>query len=177
MNLFNQVDKDQSHIFKSKFLNYFFPGQLEFVNGGWSMPDEACTHYNSLIDQSTLGLKRLNQAFGECGRPKVTWQIDPFGHSKELASLYAQMGYDAIYFAREDYQDRYKRQSSRELEHVWISSADLGNHSNIFAGMMQMGYGNFRNYKENFPTKKLIEILWLIRSSEIFRLGSNWWSR
>ncbi|UXI16369.1 Mite allergen Der p7 [Sarcoptes scabiei] len=116
-------------------------GQLEFVNGGWSMPDEACTHYNSLIDQSTLGLKRLNQAFGECGRPKVTWQIDPFGHSKELASLYAQMGYDAIYFAREDYQDRYKRQSSRELEHVWISSADLGNHSNIFAGMMQMGYG------------------------------------
>ncbi|KAH7644224.1 lysosomal alpha-mannosidase-like protein 2 [Dermatophagoides farinae] len=116
-------------------------GQFEFINGGWSMPDEATTHYQSLIDQSTWGLRRLNDTFGKCGRPRVTWQIDPFGHSREMASLYAQMGYDAMYFAREDYQDRRYRQYHHTLEHVWQGSDDLGNRSDIFTGMMQMGYG------------------------------------
>ena len=29
--------------------------QLEFVNGGWCMNDEASTDYNAIIDQMTLG--------------------------------------------------------------------------------------------------------------------------
>lgn len=32
-------------------------GQLEFVNGGWCMNDEAATHYVDIIDQMSLGLK------------------------------------------------------------------------------------------------------------------------
>ena len=30
--------------------------QLEFVNGGWCMNDEAGTHYNAIIDQMSLGM-------------------------------------------------------------------------------------------------------------------------
>ena len=29
--------------------------QLEFVNAGWCMNDEASTHYNAIIDQMSLG--------------------------------------------------------------------------------------------------------------------------
>ena len=66
-------------------------GRLEFVSGGWSMHDEGVTHYNSMIDQHTLGAEFLRDEFGECARPKLGWQIDPFGHSRESASLFAQV--------------------------------------------------------------------------------------
>ena len=56
------------------------------------MNDEAGTHYNAIIDQHTVGFRFLEQNFGECGRPKIAWQIDPFGHSREQASLFAQVG-------------------------------------------------------------------------------------
>jgi lysosomal alpha-mannosidase len=57
------------------------------------MNDEATTHYSSIIDQHSLGATFLRDTFGECGRPKVGWQIDPFGHSREQASLFAQVNF------------------------------------------------------------------------------------
>ncbi|CAF1687273.1 unnamed protein product, partial [Adineta ricciae] len=66
-------------------------GRLEFISGGWCMHDEATTHYNSIIDQHSLGAEFLRDQFGNCARPKIAWQIDPFGHSREAASLFAQV--------------------------------------------------------------------------------------
>ena len=54
-------------------------GQLEFVNGGWCMHDEAATHYIAMVDQTTLGHRFLKDEFDKI--PTVGWQIDPFGHS------------------------------------------------------------------------------------------------
>jgi hypothetical protein len=34
--------------------------QLEFVNGGWCMNDEAAADYNAIIDQMTLGWWKIN---------------------------------------------------------------------------------------------------------------------
>ena len=66
-------------------------GQLEFINAGWSMNDEACTDYNAIIDQMSLGLRFVEQTFGASARPRVAWHIDPFGHSAEQASLFAMV--------------------------------------------------------------------------------------
>lgn len=30
-------------------------GRLEFINGGWSMNDEASTYYRSIIDNMAIG--------------------------------------------------------------------------------------------------------------------------
>jgi lysosomal alpha-mannosidase len=70
--------------------------------------------------------RKLNDTFGECGRPKVGWQIDPFGHSREQASLFAQMGYDGLFFGRLDYQDKQNRMQTKKMEMIWQASPNLG---------------------------------------------------
>jgi hypothetical protein len=116
-------------------------GQLEFTLGGWCMNDEASTHYNSIIDQHTLGFRFLNNTFGECGRPRIGWQIDPFGHSREQASLFAQFGFDGLFFARLDYQDMDLRLKTKNMESVWLGSQSLGDQATLFTGVLYNGYG------------------------------------
>ncbi|XP_053677468.1 lysosomal alpha-mannosidase [Anopheles nili] len=110
-------------------------GRLEFIGGAWSMNDEAAAHYHSVIDQFTWGLRKLNDTFGECGRPRVGWQIDPFGHSREQGSLFAQMGYDGLFFGRLDYQDKRERMTHKRAEMIWKTSANLED-SELFTGAL-----------------------------------------
>ena len=66
-------------------------GRLQFTLGAWAMADEGCTHYSAVIGARALGLRLLRDLFGECSRPLVAWQPDPFGHSREFANLFAQV--------------------------------------------------------------------------------------
>ena len=66
-------------------------GQLEFINAGWCMNDEATTHYNAIIDQMSVGLRFVERNFGPDARPRIGWHIDPFGHSAEQATLFAMV--------------------------------------------------------------------------------------
>ena len=104
------------------------------------MNDEATTHYNSIIDQMTWGFRRLGDEFGKCGVPKIGWQIDPFGHSREQASLFAQMNFDGLFLQRLDYQDQSARAKNKTMELVWKGSDDLGKSSDMFTHAMDMGY-------------------------------------
>ncbi|XP_061727333.1 lysosomal alpha-mannosidase-like isoform X2 [Cydia pomonella] len=115
-------------------------GRLQFVGGAWSMNDEAASHYQSTVDQFTWGLQKLNDTFGDCGRPRVGWQIDPFGHSREFAADLASMGYDGLFLGRIDYQDKAHRLKQRSMEVLWRGSDDLGKSSDIFTGVLYNTY-------------------------------------
>ncbi|XP_033226250.1 lysosomal alpha-mannosidase-like [Belonocnema kinseyi] len=111
-------------------------GRLEFIGGAWTMNDEAVTYYQSTIDQFTWGLRLLNDTFGECGRPKIGWQIDPFGHAKEQASMFTQMGYDGLLFGRLDYADKKKRLQEKNGELIWKSNPSLGDDADLFTSVL-----------------------------------------
>lgn len=111
-------------------------GRLEFTGGAWSMNDEATTHYQSIVDQFTWGLRRLNDTFGECARPRVGWQIDPFGHSREMASLFAQMSFDGLFLGRIHFEDKHRRLVRKEMEMIWRASENLGADAEIFTGAL-----------------------------------------
>ncbi|XP_066563843.1 lysosomal alpha-mannosidase isoform X2 [Amia ocellicauda] len=116
-------------------------GRLELVGGGWCMNDEATVLYSAVIDQMTLGLRFLNDTFGRCGRPRVAWHIDPFGHAREQASLFAQMGFDGFFFGRLDYQDKAQRMRSRTMEMLWRASESLvPSNADLFTGVLPNGY-------------------------------------
>ncbi|KAH9710928.1 putative alpha-mannosidase [Citrus sinensis] len=113
--------------------------QLEFVNGGWCMHDEATTHYVDMIDQTTLGHHYIKQHFNKT--PKAGWQIDPFGHSAVQAYLLGvELGFDSVHFARIDYQDRAKRKEDKSLEVIWRGSKTFGSSSQIFTNAFPVHY-------------------------------------
>lgn len=116
-------------------------GQLEFINGGWCMNDEAAVTYHSTIEQMTLGLKFLNETFGQCGHPKVGWQIDPFGHTNEQASLFAQFGFDGMFFTRIGFHDKALRAANKSLDIIWHGDRILqGQSGSIFTNIFRDGY-------------------------------------
>jgi lysosomal alpha-mannosidase len=106
-------------------------GQLSFTNGGYCVNDEGAAYYDDIIDQMTLGLRILDDLFGKCGHPSVSWQIDPFGASKEMASLYAQMGFDGHVT---------NRAIIPKGEFIWRGSHDLGDKSEIFTTVLHDHY-------------------------------------
>ncbi|XP_050221696.1 probable alpha-mannosidase At5g13980 [Mercurialis annua] len=114
-------------------------GQLELINGGMCMHDEATVHYIDMIDQTTLGHKFIKEEFNLT--PRIGWQIDPFGHSAVQAYLLgAEVGFDSFFFGRIDYQDRSKRKDEKNLEVVWRGSKSLGSSAQIFAGAFPKNY-------------------------------------
>ncbi|KAL2520356.1 Glycosyl hydrolase family 38 protein [Forsythia ovata] len=139
MAFFNRWWEEQSPEIQEEVRKLVDAGQLEFVNGGWCMHDEATTHYIDMIDQTTLGHQLIKSQFNKT--PRAGWQIDPFGHSAVQAYLLgAELGFDSIHFARIDYQDRAKRKEDKSLEVIWQASQTFGSSSQIFANAFPVHY-------------------------------------
>jgi len=115
-------------------------GQLDFVNGGWCMHDEAAAHYVDMVDQTTVGHRYLKEEFNAV--PTVGWQIDPFGHSATQAALLsAETGFNSVWFMRIDYQDRQNRLNNKAMQFTWRPSQSLGPTAQVLAGAFITGYG------------------------------------
>ena len=131
---------EQSEDMRAKVKKLVQEKRLEFINAGWCMNDEAATHYNAIIDQMTYGLNFVEETFGSEARPRIAWHIDPFGHSSEQASIFAQMSFDGFFFGRIDYADKQLRLEQQRMELVWRGSRNLGQNSDIFTGVLYNGY-------------------------------------
>lgn len=141
MSFFSKWWHEQDEEMKDVVRRLVNEGRLEFINGGWCMNDEATVTYHSTIEQMTLGLKFLNETFGQCGHPKVGWQIDPFGHTNEQASLFAQFGFDGMFFTRISYIDKERRTESKSLDLIWHGDRALPRQSgSIFTNVFRDGY-------------------------------------
>ncbi|KFK28275.1 hypothetical protein AALP_AA8G495400 [Arabis alpina] len=139
MAFFTRWWEEQSPQIQEQVKGLVKSGQLEFVNGGWSMHDEAASHYIDMIDQTTMGHRFIKQNFNIT--PRAGWQIDPFGHSSVQAYLLgAELGLDSLHFARIDYQDREKRKNEKSLEFIWRGSKTLAASSQIFTNVFLVHY-------------------------------------
>ena len=108
------------------------------------MNDEATTHYSGIIDNMSFGMKFLKDTFGSCANPRVAWQVDPFGHSKEQARLFSNMGRDGLFFARADFRDKDQRKDNKSLHMLWNGGVghNIGK-EHIFTAMFSHHYRYF----------------------------------
>ncbi|RUS77476.1 hypothetical protein EGW08_014782 [Elysia chlorotica] len=92
-------------------------GQLEFVSGGWVMPDEAITHYSAVLDQLIEGHQWLWNNMGV--RPENVWSIDPFGLSGTLPYLWRRSGMRNLVIQRVHQAVKAALSERRALEFYW----------------------------------------------------------
>lgn len=125
------------------------------------MHDEATPHYIDLIDQTTLGHQFILREFGQTPRvgwqidPFGHSAVQAYLLGAEvfpiclnhnmlplpfishlcivtIATYYSlQLGFDSLFFARIDYQDRAIRLRDKTLEVIWQGSKSLASSSQV----------------------------------------------
>lgn len=92
-------------------------GQLEITQGGWSANDETCTNYEDIINNLYIGHGFLKREFGIS--PKIAFLLDEFGHTQANAAIYSDMGFEAMFIGRVDYQVRAQMKKDKSLIFLW----------------------------------------------------------
>lgn len=71
MKFFSMWWERQSEKIKTQVRQLVVEGRLELLNAGWSMHDEACPHYEDMINNMMAGHEFVFKEFGV--RPRVGW--------------------------------------------------------------------------------------------------------
>ncbi|CAH8534087.1 unnamed protein product [Schistosoma turkestanicum] len=125
----NTLSAEQKQSFKKLLQN----GHWEIVSGGWVMPDEAVTHYYSIIDQFIEGHHWLLEHFDY--RPNVTWSVDAFGQSSTMPYLVKKFGFSEMIINRVHYEVKKYLASRKSLEFIWRQPWDSAGSHPILAHM------------------------------------------
>ena len=119
---------------KEKVRKLIRSGQLEIVLGGWVMPDEASTHYVSVIDQLIEGHQWLIENLGVI--PKTSWSNDPFGYSSTMPYLWKQAGMENMVILRIHQAIKGTLMKKKSLEFFWKQYWSNNDDSNILCHIM-----------------------------------------
>jgi alpha-mannosidase len=96
------------------------------------MHDEACPTYEDMLMNMMVGHDFIMKEFGV--KPRIGWQLDPFGHSSTSTRLFAEMGFDMWVFGRGDDNEKDQRKKDQSMEFVWRPSFDsLGEEASILS--------------------------------------------
>jgi hypothetical protein len=95
--------------------------QFEFIDGGWCMNDEATPTYIGIINQLTLGHTWLKQHLNVSPQ-RVGWQLDPFGYSSVMASLFHKMGFSDHVIVRVSNNLKDVLRREKNLQFKWKTS-------------------------------------------------------
>jgi alpha-mannosidase len=147
MAFFEKWYYDQPETVRQKVKRFVKDEQLEFINGGWVMNDEATVVYQDIIDNLRMGLLFLKKEFNYT--PKVAWYIDPFGHSLSNAYILSQLGFEKLVLVRIDSREKEHRKSEKTMEFVWQPYGEYNN--TIFT---HIAYGHYN------PPDSLSNIVW-----------------
>lgn len=127
---YESLSKNSTEIVKKLVKN----GQLEFVTGGWVMPDEANSHWLSIAIQLAEGQNWLKQYLNVT--PKTSWAIDPFGHSSTMPYILKSAGIEDILIQRTHYSIKKRLALEKQLEFRWRQVWDDSGQTDVFTHMM-----------------------------------------
>ena len=96
-------------------------GQLEIVNGGWSASDEANPDYKDILNNFMIGHEWLAKEFGVT--PRIGWNIDDFGHSQANTRIFAELGFEAMFFSRLDHAEKDQKTNDQAMNFLWRPDA------------------------------------------------------
>ena len=130
-------------------------GQWQFMGGGWVMNDESLTVYKNAFLQIQTGIQFLEETFGV--RPKIGYQIDPFGNSPVTPSILSILGYEGIVLSRIGTTLDWDLETSENSEFIWEGTEldDRTNGKPILAHHLvrskYQGPVEFKFQREGFP--------------------------
>lgn len=110
-------------------------GQLEFVNGGWEMHDEACPTYHDMLLNIQLGHKFLKEELDFI--PRVALSVGDSGHSLAHPRVMSEAGLESMYLLNVNEQERWERRRDKALQFIWRPMlSSLGRRTEIFTHIL-----------------------------------------
>lgn len=135
--------RQQNAAVRTDTLRLFKNGQLEFINGGWCMADDASPGWDAFIDQTTLGHRYIADTLGPEFTPRYAWHIDPFGLSASYSVWFKSMNFSGWIFNRIDTRLKDLWHNETKLQFHWNPTTDNAGTSlpGTFSHVLDTHYG------------------------------------
>ena len=114
---FRRYYEDQDAETKEIIKRLISNGQLDVQHGGLVSPDSACPNYSDVLRNFEIGHDYLREGFGIT--PNIAMQLDPFGTTRGLVEIFAEIGFDAMFITRVNSGDYHELLHERSLQFNW----------------------------------------------------------